>query len=165
MDSVRLFLALWPPPRLRAALLASQRQWHWAPPAQPVPAAQLHLTLHFIGAVPRPRLAEVRAGLRVPCPALALQLERPCLWRHGLAVLEPCVVPPGLLDLHRALGVALVTLGLHLEPRPFRPHVTLARHAAQSVPPEGGVSLGWQARSYVLVESAGGRYRILQRYR
>lgn len=163
-ESARLFLALWPLPRLRAALLASQQQWHWAPRALPVPGAQLHLTLHYIGAVPRARLPELRAGLRVPCPAFALSLERPCLWRRGLAVLEPGTMPPGLLELHQALGASLAGLGLRVEARPFRPHVTLARRAANSRPPASITPLGWQIRGYVLVESAGGAYQVLERY-
>jgi 2'-5' RNA ligase len=166
-DKARLFLALWPSPRLQAALLAHQRAWHWQPGAALVRPEKLHLTLHFIGAVPRHRLASLMAGLQVPVTPFALDFDQPALWHGGLAVLQSHAPPAGLLQLHEALGQALLGLALPVESRPLRPHVTLARHAAGAQPPARPPLLHWLVQDYALVESVaapGNPYRLLQRY-
>lgn len=163
-DQTRLFLALWPEPDLRQALLAHQRQWQWpgnCPLARP---ENLHLTLHFIGSVPSEQVTDITAKLAVPVAPFELALGRPALWQNGVAVLEPLATPAGLLQLREALGQALQQMGLPLEPRPFQPHLTLARHASGvSVPPSAPL-LHWPVEDYALVESAAGRYRVLQHY-
>jgi len=164
MTTARLFLALWPGPRGRAALHSQRAAWRWDPAAQLVPASQLHLTLHFLGPVPVAHLELLRRGLAVDWRAFELRFGEPRLWRHGLAVLEPVAPPPGLLALHQALGSALSALGLLVEARQFRPHVTLARRAGQSLPPRSVPTMAWRVRSYALVESAAGAYRVLDRY-
>lgn len=104
-----------------------------APPTgvRPTPAGQMHLTLHFLGAVAEPRIAAVRAALdAVRSPPLILDLAgvgrfpprgRPTVLRAG-------VVPNrGLTALHARLAEAITAAGLPVERRPFVPHVTLAR--------------------------------------
>jgi len=74
-------------------------------------------------------------------------------------------VPEGMLALHAHLGRALRRLGLSTDERPYRPHVTLARHAAQARPPAKYPAFSWQVQGYALMEStglAGQRYRVLQ---
>jgi 2'-5' RNA ligase len=164
-DPARLFLALWPDAAARTALQAWQRAIGWPAGARPTAAAHLHLTLHFIGAVPRERLPQLATGLAVPAEAFELVLDDFAVWPNGVAVLCPSAAPPALLALNAALGPALRALGLPVDDRPYRPHVTLARHARGALlagPPPGPV--GWPVRSgYVLAESAGG-YRVLQRF-
>lgn len=164
-DPARLFLALWPDEPLRAALRAWQQAIRWPPAARPTAPANLHLTLHFIGAVPRARLPELAGGLARPCPAFELVLDRFAVWPHGVAVLEPATVPEAMTALMATLADALRALALPVDTRPYRPHATLARHAAHarlagSAPPP----LRWPVNTgYVLAESAGG-YRVLQRF-
>ncbi|ODV11299.1 MAG: 2'-5' RNA ligase [Rubrivivax sp. SCN 70-15] len=162
--TARLFLALWPGPRLRETLAACRDLTPWPPGAAPTATDKLHLTLHFIGSVPAARLAEVAAALQVPAPAFELRLELAECWRGGLAVLRPRTVPARLQQLHADLAAALRRLGLPVDARPFRPHVTLARRAAQ--PPAPAEPLRWRVGGYVLVESLpDGCYRLLKRYR
>lgn len=167
-DFARLFLALWPSPRVRAALLEYRDAWHWDSQASLVQPQQLHLTLHFIGDVPRHRLALLIKGLAVPFKPFELKFGHSGLWRHGIAVLQPEAIPASLLQLQGALGLALQGLELPVEKREnFRPHITLARHAAGAVPPAQEPVLGWRVRGYALVESCrepAGRYRLVQRY-
>jgi len=128
---------------------------------------QLHLTLHFIGAVPRSRLPALIDGLRVPFTPFDVVLDRSDKWAHGIAVLRPGEPPPGLLQMHASLQEALRRLGLPVETRAYKPHVTLARHAESASPPETITPSRWRARSYALAESLAGpprRYRVLQRY-
>jgi len=163
----RLFLALWPANGENSALLGYQQQWLWPKGSSPVPAERLHLTLHFIGAIERPRLEAVSTGLQVAMTPFELHLTQPAIWPRGLAVLQASAVPEALKELHCRLGEALQALALPVESRPFRPHVTLARRAAGSIAPAAAPALLWQIGSYVLVESlpgAAGGYRIRRRY-
>jgi len=163
----RLFLALWPGPALRRGLLEHREQWVWAPAASLVSPDDLHLTLHFLGSMPRARVPELTEGLAVPFSPFELRLTQPGLWPHGVAVLQAARVPDRLQALHSALNDALARLGLPTELRVFRPHVTLARHAGASIVPAEPAALRWRATGYVLVESrpaARPRYAVLHRY-
>jgi 2'-5' RNA ligase len=157
--TARLFFALWPDARLRAALLERQRHWDWPRRARPTPAGKLHVTLHFLGDVPRdrlPALGALRAGLP-PGPYGALRLDTASLWRGGIAVLESAVPPPGLAELQARLGALLRREGFATEAAArFRPHVTLARAAQGAHPPEAVAPLDWLADEVVLVESRRG---------
>ena len=169
-STARLFVALWPPLTVRAALQRVAWRWTWPAGARRVPARDLHLTLHFLGAVPRTDVPALQAALAVPCPAFTLELDRAEVWRHGTAVLAAAAVPPALVTLHAALGERLRAVGLRTEARPFRAHVTLARHALQAEPPAEPWRVRWPVHDVVLVESrsgvarAAGAYRVLQRY-
>jgi len=81
-------------------------------------------------------------------------------------VLEPIVVPAGLLALHAALVPSLHAIGLRTDERPFRPHVTLARHAQGASLPAEDARWRWPVNGYALVHSVRGpplRYEVLQR--
>lgn len=161
--AARLFLAVWPDPAARQALLRWRDGARWPAGAAATPPEQLHLTLHFIGDVPLARLPEVAEGLAVPCRRCWIGFDRAEHWGCGLAVLGAATVPPALAELHGRLAEALRALGLPVERRPWRPHVTLARRAAGAVLPPGGPGADWAVDGYALVQSAGG-YRTLRRY-
>lgn len=161
--SARLFLALWPAPGVRAGLLAWRDAWDWPRKATPVRTGQLHLTLHFIGDVARARVPALAHALAVPVAPFALRFGHAALWHHGVAVAEPCSAPARLLALHGELGQVLLAHGLPLDPRPYRPHVTLARRAAPAIA-RAGPPLRWQVRSYALMESRADGYVTLRRY-
>jgi 2'-5' RNA ligase len=166
-ETARLFIALWPPPAVRTALQRCSERWTWPAGARRVDERDLHLTLHFLGAVPRADVAALKVALALPCPAFTLELDRAELWHHGTAVLGAGAVPPALEALHAALGERLRGAGLRTETRPFRAHVTLARRALHATPPAEPPPVRWPVRTYVLVESrpsAAGAYRVLQRY-
>lgn len=166
----RLFLALWPDAGVRRAFARHRDAWQWRGGAGGRPTAvvrsdKLHLTLHFIGNVARERLPELRAGLAVPCAGFDLAFGRPALWPRGIAVVEPLAVPDALPALHAALADALHRLGLPTEARPFRPHVTLARHAQQAAVPAQAPDIAWRTDGYALVESCiDDAYQVLVHY-
>jgi 2'-5' RNA ligase len=164
-DAARLFLALWPDPQTRNRLVACRDAWCWPAGAAVVPPQRLHLTLHFIGAVARPRLASLADALGVTFRPFELELGVLECWPRGLAVLRPFSVPEGLRDLLAALGERLRAQGLPVEARDFRPHVTLARKAVRAVAPVPAPELSWPVASYTLVESLpGAGYRVLRTY-
>lgn len=163
-ETSRLFLALWPDPAMRHRLRQARDAWHWPRAATPVHADKLHLTLHFLGEVPSARLPELLDGFAVPFEPFRLELGRPVLWPHGIAVLEPLAAPPGLLALHARLSEALLALGLQPEARAYRPHVTLARRASGVAVPDTAPSLTWDIAGYALIESRTGLYTALREY-
>lgn len=163
--TARLFIALWPDPAVRVALAAWSEHWQWNAAARRVHAERMHLTLHFLGDVPRALLPALQPALRLPFAPFSLLLGRAAVWRGGIAVLEPERVPQRLHLLHRALGEALRGLALPVETRPYRPHLTLARRASLALPPAQGPQLRWPVRGYALVESLSTMgYEVLQAY-
>ncbi len=164
---LRLFLGLWPDPATREAVAVWQRTWKWPDRAAPEKRERLHLTLHFLGNVPAPRVAELVDGLRVPCEPISLELGWGEVWPNGVAVLRPDSAPQPLLELHAALSQRVTDFGLPVDTRPFQPHITLARRAAGARPPPQGPHLRWQAdQGYVLVSSlpGGAGYAVLARF-
>lgn len=165
-ETARVFLALQPPAAVRAALADHVAACRWPVEAAVYAPADWHLTLHFIGAVPRERLPALRAGLAVDFVPFSLHLGEPAVWPHGLAVLLTRDTPPALDALHEALGARLRELGLRTDARAYQPHLTLARRAGQAQP-AAGPNCDWPVHSYVLMESTGlpeARYRVLQQY-
>lgn len=163
-DTTRLFLALWPDPTVRHLLTQWRDAWTWPRGASPVDPDKLHVTLHFLGALPSERLPALLDGFAVPFAPFRLELGRPAAWHNGIAVLEPLVQPPELLALHARLSDALVALGLKPEGRAYRPHVTMARRAGTAVLPSAGPPVLWDVRGYALVESKDGVYTVLRDY-
>ena len=166
-DTARMFIALWPDAGVREQL----REWRdgcaWPKSAAPVRTGQLHVTLHFLGNIPRVRVPELVQGLGVRFQPFELGFGHPEVWHGGIAVLAPDVVPEPLLALHGALGEALERLGLPLEARPYRPHVTLARRAGPEPGQIQGSPIHWQVDGYALMESKvgdGTAYSAVQTY-
>ena len=166
-DPARLFLALWPDATALRAIQAWQQAVAWPSGARLTATPDLHLTLHFIGNVPRSRLPELTASLVQPFAPFDWVLDEFAVWQHGIAVLQPGQAAPAeLLELHAGLARALDSLQLPVETRPFRPHVTLARHGTGAALRDGvePAAARWRADAgYVLAESAGG-YHVLQRF-
>ena len=163
---LRLFTALWPGVATRSALERCRDAIAWPPPARPTATPKLHLTLHFISAVPAGQLAALVAALPPPCGGFELRFDAVELWHRGLVALMPRSIPNGMSQLHEAQAVVLRSLGLAVESRAFRPHVTLGRdrprQLEQTLP---RIDLRWPVRSCVLVQSRpDGRYAVLQRY-
>jgi 2'-5' RNA ligase len=163
---MRLFLAIWPAADVLAALAALQSAWRWPPGVALVPTERLHLTLHFLGAVPARAAGRLRCALSVPFEPFALGPGQCRMWPGGIAVLEFAQLPAAAHALHAALGRALRAEGLRVEDRAWRPHVTFARKAASARPPAAAVRLDWLADAgYALVRSApGSGYETLRAF-
>jgi RNA 2',3'-cyclic 3'-phosphodiesterase len=163
----RLFFALWPDAALRLALGTRVAGIAAAAAGKPQRPDQWHVTLEFMGQVPRERQPALRAAAgRVHRSSSTISFDRVEHWRKPLVVcLVASRVPAGLAELVNQLRVALTEEGFTTESRPFRPHVTLARkvHAATDSylePP-----FAWRCRGFALVRSvtdpAGSRYEPL----
>lgn len=171
--ALRLFTALWPDESTRRALARLRDAQHWPDEARPVDDANLHLTLVFLGQVAQSQLPALTDRLAaVQSQPFELCLDRIETWGDGLVVLCPPRSPAGLMHLHDRLREISRDLGLPLESRAYRPHVTLARSAARGRRRAGGTALvqpdsplRWCVRDFVLAQSRPSEpYRLLHRF-
>lgn len=123
----RLFLAITPPTEIRlklAVLDPGITGLHWTP------ASQIHLTLAFLGEVTADTEAAATTALDgIHASGFAMHL-------HGLACFggkRPHVIfarpepQPALDALQTRIVAQLSNIGIALDPKPFHPHVTVAR--------------------------------------
>ncbi|WP_246533160.1 RNA 2',3'-cyclic phosphodiesterase [Pseudomonas lalucatii] len=135
---------------------------------RPVVAANLHLTLAFLGQQPSTRLGELR-GLAAALQATAfeLRLDRLVHRRNGLLYLAPSEPPAALLDLAGQLHLALRTAGFTLEERSFLAHLTLMRRCSARPPPTCP-TFDWSVGHFALLASEtsqrGGLYQQLEQW-
>ncbi len=166
----RLFFALWPEPALRRRLFRDIRQLVRRSGGRPVAEADLHVTVVFLGSTDAARRAccEAAAATLRPAP-FTLTFDTVGYWPRARALwLGATQVPEPLPALARSLNEALAACGFIPEPRPLRPHVTLARKVAQWKGAQAPAPIPWPAETLCLVESvtdpAGARYRVLRRW-
>ena len=112
----------------------------------------LHLTLHFIGPVPRASIPELISAFAVPWHCVDLSLDLVEMWYHGTAVLMPRNTPDALTALHTTLEDVLRRLALPVETRRYQPHVTLARGGDGAIFPTMP-AVDWHCTRYALVEA------------
>lgn len=164
----RLFYALWPDAAAREALGALAKRVAAESGGRPVPAANLHLTLAFLGDVPAERVGELaRIGGRIASRPFRLAIDRTGRFRQaGVAWAGPSEVPPALAELQATLDQSLRAAGFAIEARPFAPHVTLARKVARAPQPGAVEPVAWPVAGFSLVESARerGAYRDIGRW-
>lgn len=166
-ETVRLFTALEIPESLRSALAAvSGSLKAQLTGARWVPARSMHITLHFIGNVPRESLPEIRRALSGVFPAsgtgpFSLSLTAPGFFlRQGRASLWAGVtLPEELTALHRAEGDILRRVCGLRESGAYRPHVTLARvrgasRASLEAFLHENASPAWAGKSFPVSSSA-----------
>jgi 2'-5' RNA ligase len=153
--AVRAFFALSPDEAVKEALAVLGRDIARRSRGRSVSPENAHLTLAFIGDVPKPALPALQAvGDRMPKTGFVLSFDTLGAWRaSGVAWIAPAALPPALLTLHSTLADALVAAGFELETRPFRPHVTLARRCLQPLPRAHCTPIVWSADRLYLVGS------------
>lgn len=154
----RLFFALWPDERARAILAGLAREVAGRCGGRAVPAANLHLTLVFLGEVDPARIATLRgAADGVAGSAFDLALDVVGGFRRAGVAWAGCRRPPaGLLALQSALERRVREAGHSPDARPYAPHLTLARRARVPVEAAGIETVAWRVGAFALVESARG---------
>lgn len=139
---MRLFLALSLPDALQAHLAdATAPLRAAAPDVRWTEPGKLHITVRFFGEQPDDFAARAIAALtpaarQTRALGVALQgLGAFPAWGRARVIWLGVGYQPGLELLHHDVEVACMSLGLDVEGRPFRPHLTLAR-----LDPAGGPS-------------------------
>ncbi|MFO1252492.1 MAG: RNA 2',3'-cyclic phosphodiesterase [Inhella sp.] len=158
-EPLRLFIALWPETAMAQALHNWADGLNWPAGARRHPAAHLHLTLHFLGATAPERVAEIAAALPTCIEPIELRWGRLQDWGQGLQVLRPLDPPAALFDLQQRLGQRLQALGLPVDARRYRPHLTLARKAPGVLAAQDP-DLRWRASRLVLAQSLRGYHAL-----
>lgn len=161
--SLRLFFAL-PLPGALVRRLATWRD-ELAIAGRPVAPGDLHLTLTFLGNQPHSNLELLmRIAAELRGRPFRLSLDQLSCWRGGLLHLTPRQVPDELVTLQQRLQQALLMAGLPADTRPYRPHLTLARHSRLPVQAEP-CAFAWQVKRFALLasqqEATGNRYHTL----
>jgi RNA 2',3'-cyclic 3'-phosphodiesterase len=174
----RLFFALWPDEEQRAALAHAVRKAVRACGGRPVPGANVHLTLAFLGSVPQTRAAELsdiarRTAAGFPREAVPLRLTLERLAHFGQAqVLAADATRDAPLEdvqaLARALAAETAAAGFSPDLKPFRPHVTVARKVTRAPRSSAMRPVEWRFDSFALIESrtleTGPVYSVVESY-
>lgn len=168
-----MFFALRPDEAARAALAALANALARAAGGRATAAANLHLTLAFVGDVLPDRVEALRDAGRsavADVSPFTLALDRLGEFRAGgIACIGAAEVPPALSEIAQRLARALSAAGFDVERRAYAPHLTLARKCRRLPADAREVRIAWRVDELALVESAlhprGPSYRDDSRWR
>jgi len=124
-----------------------------------------HVTLAFLGEVDDfrvPDAADALATLPAPRP---FRLRLTGCGRFGSVVWTGVRGDLGrLTELRESVRLALATAGFPIDPRPFRPHLTLSYRPEPTLLPalDGYTGPDWPIPGFALVQSLQGNYETLQ---
>lgn len=161
-ESKRLFFAIELPAPVQRQIVRWRAE-HFPPEAgRPVAAANLHLTLAFLGDVSadKQRALAAMAG-RIAQPKFTLHLDDAGQWLRSRVLWLGTRQPPrGLLQLANMLRAQAARSGCYQSPQPFHPHITLLRDAGHAVAiPAPGFHWAFPVNEFSLYESAFARGR------
>lgn len=126
---MRLFIALDLPGQVKAALREDAAWLRKYCDGHFTPEENYHLTLAFLGEQPEVRVDDAVAAMDA-CAVTPFSVTLGGLGQFENGVLWRGIEESGdLLRLQQALTAQLCHRDFHLEQRPFRPHLTLARRA------------------------------------
>jgi 2'-5' RNA ligase len=131
VNSKRIFFALWPDDRQRDRLRDVISPLAKLVEGQHVYRGNWHVTTAFIGDFAEARLEELQArAAQIAVEPFRLRFDRVEFWpRPKVASLVAAVVPPELQRLVVAQNSLLADLGVKVEDRAYRPHITVVRRA------------------------------------
>ncbi len=164
----RLFLGLWPDNTARQqcvtignAVLTEN--------ARPVQAADIHVTLLFLGNIDSDTEESLKQGLAViPAPEMTLCFDYLSFWeKPGILCLTTSGSYPEAKAFVEVLTRLAKKLDIPIDERPFKPHITLVKKAKTQALLEFDPII-WHSNSFCLVESCqfsnGIKYRIVEEW-
>lgn len=167
-DSSRLFFALWPDDQTRQKLARLCRSIE-AKGFRPVQPQNIHVTLVFLGNVKAASELLIKHSVTgISAKPFILTFDQLSYWSRPRIL---CLSCSKLVDevelLVTALNTEVASCGLQTDTRPYRPHITLARHA-KYLPEIKFEPIVWRAESFSLVESCsepeGVNYKVRQQW-
>ena len=170
-ESKRLFFAIELPTTIQRQIVRWRADCFSPEAGRPVAAANLHLTLAFLGDVSaeKQRALAAMAG-RIAQQEFTLHLDDAGQWPRSRVVWLGTRQPPrGLLQLANMLRAQAARSGCYQSPQPFHPHISLLRNTSHAVAiPAPGFSWTFTVDEFVLYESVfhqgRTRYTPLQRF-
>jgi 2'-5' RNA ligase len=164
---VRLFFAVWPPPRTAHALGKWANEVMRDAGGRPTASENIHLTLAFLGEADPARAHN--AAQRVRGVRHQLAIDEAQYWKHNKIVwVGPKSMAAPLGDMVKQLHGVLKEAAFVLEERPFAAHITLLRKARppKILPPLPKVE--WPVNEMLLVRSRtspkGSTYEPVERF-
>jgi 2'-5' RNA ligase len=157
-ELVRLFFAALPEPGVLARLAGAADALRLGPPARLVCRENLHMTCAFIGEIPVARLADaMEIGRRQRGARFSLRFNAYEYWpKPEVVVAAARTIPAPLQALWETLHRELAVHGWALDPKPLRPHVTLARKVSQPPVLQAMSPLVWDVSGFSLMRSDTG---------
>lgn len=168
-DTQRLFLALWPDDRVRKSL-GAVTDFAVKGNGRRTELANMHITLKFLGQLSgdaSQTLQHILSDIQIP--AFDLELDRFGYFaRTGVVWLGPSSIPSALTQLVGEVEQAAAQIGIPVEKRAWRAHLTLARKARKIKYKQPSESINWAVSEFCLVQSVLGHgpaeYRIKRRW-
>lgn len=153
---MRLFFAIWPDEDLRSKLAPHRLEVTRVCGGRPMLPLTLHMTLIYVGEVEQIRLADLFAiGDAVRTPPFTYTIDvAACFGKAGVAWLAADRTPQPLIDLQTELKTGVTAAKFPADPRPFRPHMTVARGIARAVEPWHVTEVPWRIDRFRLVAAA-----------
>lgn len=141
-ESIRCFIAIEIPEEIQAALhkVISQAQLNRESGFRPVRPESIHLTLKFLGDVPKDRILAISSGIKKVCAEitpLTIQVRGLGVfptWDRPRTVWAGLQYPSELTDIFRKIDEVTSHAGFPGETRGFSPHLTLARASERGDP-------------------------------
>lgn len=169
-DAMRVFFALWPSRQIQQQLHALAKQLQPQCHGRVMRSETLHMTLQFIGNIPRNQLSKIiTAADKISAPPFTMQFEEIAYWKHNrIAYAKLASDAPLLDDMVQQLKTALSEGDIAYADQKFSPHVTLLRSAEQKPQLQDFLPIAWQVDRFVLVESVlsaqGAHYSIIKEW-
>lgn len=170
-ESKRVFFAIEIPTKIQRQIVRWRAENFPDDAGRPVAAANMHITLAFLGEVSAEKQAALaKLAGRIRQPGFTLHLDDAGQWLRSRVVWLGTRQPPrGMLQLANMLRAQAARSGCYQSPQPFHPHLTLLRNTAHAVPiPAPGFHWEIPVSEFVLFESnfinGRTRYTPLQRW-
>lgn len=166
----RLFFALWPDDGTRRSIVRATRTAVRRTGGRPVPPANYHITLAFLGNQPGELFDEIVAAAgQVESPPMELCLDTFHCWpKPRVFWFGPHSFPTALARLSADLWTQMEFLGMTRDRRVLQPHVTLARKVRDVPELAAPRPVRWPVEGFALVESrngdAGSEYFVVARF-
>jgi len=167
-DSLRLFFALWPDDQTRQKLVRLNKSIE-IKGFRPVQPQNVHVTLVFLGNVDAASELLVKHSVTgISAKPFTWTFDRLSYWSRPKVLCLTCSqLPDEVEKLVTALNREVASCGLQTDTRPYKPHITLARHA-KYLPDINLEPIVWRAESFCLVESCsepgGVSYKVRQQW-
>ena len=168
---------------MREAMTQAIREAARASGGRPVPPANLHITMAFLGSVPEGRLRQLAAiarcaegplsggsaSLAGEVSGVELVFDHLEYWRAAhLLCAVPDPAPARVTALARRLQEQLSESGFAPDLKPFRPHVTVVRKVSRPGPLGDMHPVTWRFKELALVASrtlpAGALYSVVESF-
>ena len=127
---VRTFIAVEPSDAIKTGLAAAGHSLRGTPARiSAVEAPLMHITLKFLGEVPESHIPKIAAALEsIRAEPYRITVSRVSAFGRPPRVIKAEISDCGATaDLARQIDTLLLSLGIAKDPKPFSPHLTIAR--------------------------------------